>query len=173
MPTRRRNVSTLVLALVLAATATAARAQIPEPTLPDLNQRSGLIGRIVPIEPRLPPDPRRDQWYDTRWGDPPNLRRHWNWYPNGGMYGLPWRANDTQSFTPYFFGSPGRSTLTEDSKPPHPAFRLSRMVFHPFKPVGGYYDQGSYVPIYDLDPLVPGPGPWPWPWYRRLTNWGG
>ena len=31
-----------------------------------------MVGRYVPINPHLPPDPKRDQWYDTRWGDPPN-----------------------------------------------------------------------------------------------------
>ena len=27
---------------------------------------------------------------------------------------------------------------------------------------------GSYVPIYDLDPIAPGPGPYPYPFY---FNW--
>jgi hypothetical protein len=35
-----------------------------------------------------------------------------------------------------------------------------------------YYDQGSYVPIYDLDPIVPGPGPYPVPWYFRGPDGG-
>ena len=31
-----------------------------------------------------------------------------------------------------------------------------------------YYQMGSYVPIYDLDPISPGPGPYPFPFY---FNW--
>ena len=46
-----------------------ALAQVPQPIIPDTAQRSGLISRFVPINPSLPPDPRRDLWYDTRWGD--------------------------------------------------------------------------------------------------------
>jgi len=175
---RRKTVETLLVAwffttLSLALTPTSARAQLPEPTVPELEKRSGLVGRYVPIDPRLPPDRKRDQWYDTRWGDPPNERRHPNWYFNGGLYGLPWKAECTASVYPYFFGSPGRSTITPDCKPPNSAVRLISTFVHPFKPVGYYYDQGSYAPTYDLDPVVPGPGPWPWRWYRPLTSWGG
>jgi hypothetical protein len=32
-----------------------------------------------------------------------------------------------------------------------------------------YYAMGSYVPIYDFDPIAPGPGPYPYPFY---FNWG-
>lgn len=179
MPTRRRHATlspALVLGLGLAAAvtgATAARAQVPQPKLPQIEQRSGLIQRYMPIESHLPPDPRRDQWYDTRWGDPPNFRKHHNFYPNGGLYGLFWKAKDTQSFYPYFYGAPGQSTITADSRPVPTALRPLSAMVHPFKNVGMYYEQGSYVPIYDLDPVVPGPGPMIWPWYRRLTNWGG
>jgi len=172
MPKRRRTVAPLVLAAVaLGLWAPAARAQVPQPRVPDLVQRSGLVSRFTPIEPHLPPDPRRDQWYDTRWGDPPNLRAHPNFYPNGGLYGLPWKVKDTKSIYPYFYGAPGQNTLSPDLK--RPTFRLASAVFHPFKPVGMYYDQGSYVPVYDLDPVVPGPTAWPWPFYRRLTSAGG
>jgi hypothetical protein len=132
-----------------------------------------LITRFIPIEPHLPPDPKRDEWYDTRFGDPPNLRKHKNWYTNGGLYGLRWPATCTESIYPYFYGAPGASTLTEDCRPGHRLARLPRTIFHPFKPIGMYYDQGSYVPIYDLDPVVPGPGAFPWPWFRRITSAGG
>jgi hypothetical protein len=161
--------SSLVLGLALAP----ARAQIPEPTVPELNKRSGLLTRFVPIDPHLPADRKRDQWYHTRWGDPPNEREHPNWYFNGGLYGLPWRADCTVSYYPFFFGSPGQSTMTPDCKPPHSVTRLISTYAHPFKPVGYYYDQGSLSPVYDLDPVVPGPGPWPWRWFRPLTSWGG
>lgn len=173
MPMPRRNVMTLTLTVALTGMAVSARAQAPQPTIPDLAKRSGLVSRFIPIEPNLPPDPRRDQWYDTRWGDPPNQRAHPNSYHNGGLYGLPWRADCSKSVYPYFYGAPGRSTLTADCKPAHPAFRLSRAIFHPFKPVGMYYDQGSYVPVYDLDPVVPGPGAWPFPFFKKLTAAGG
>ncbi|GAC1468106.1 MAG: hypothetical protein NVSMB9_10430 [Isosphaeraceae bacterium] len=148
-------------------------AQVPQPAIPDLAQRSGLVSRFVPIDPKLPPDPRRDQWYNTRWGDPPNIRQHPNSFKNGGLYGLMWKANCTRSIYPYFYGAPGRDSLTADCRPCHPALRLPRALLHPFKPVGMYYDQGSYVPVYDLDPLVPGPGAWPWPFFPRLTAGGG
>jgi hypothetical protein len=31
---------------------------------------------------------------------------------------------------------------------------------------------GSYVPIYDLDPIVPGPGPYPFPFYFNWDHGG-
>lgn len=145
----------------------------PIPRIANLQERSGLISRFTAIVPHLPPDARRDQWYDTRWGDPPNIRKHKNFYPNGGLYGLPWKAECTASIAPYFYGSPGQSSLGPDCIPHHNLLRLPRSILHPFKPIGMYYDQGSYVPVYDLDPIVPGPGAWPWPYFRRLTNWGG
>jgi hypothetical protein len=180
MPTRRRSVSALALGLScglgllmsLAATGTA-RAQIPQPSVPDTVDRSGLIQRFTSIEPHLPPDHRRDQWYTTRWGDPPNIRKHHNFYTNGGLYGLPWQDKDTASYYPYFYGSPGRNTLTADSRPVRTFWRPLSALAHPFKPVGMYYEQGSFVPVYDLDPVVPGPGAMIFPWYRALTNWGG
>jgi hypothetical protein len=186
MPIRRRNVSplapvpvlALALALALAAALTfsgpAARAQVPEPANADTVKRSGLVGRWIPVTPNLPPDPRRDQWYDTRWGDPPNMtQNHPNYYRNGGLYGIAWKANHTASIYPYFYGSPGRSTINSDVRHVGYLERLPRMLFHPFKPIGMYYDQGSYVPVYDLDPIVPGPTGWPYPFYRRITSAGG
>jgi hypothetical protein len=151
----------------------ASRAQIPQPTVPDLYTRSGLVSRYIPIEPGLPPDPRRDHWYDTRWGDPPNLRKHPNFYQNGGLYGLPWRAAYTRSYYPFFFGSPGQNTLPADFVPQHPVMRTGSALVHPYKPVGMYYDQGSYVPVYDFDPIVPGPGSWPWRFFQKITAVGG
>ena len=146
---------------------------LPQPLIPDLQRRSGLVSRFIPITPNLPPDGRRDQWYDTRWGDPPNIRKHKNLYFNGGLYGLRWKAECTASIAPYFYGAPGQSTLGPDCIPSHRIGRLARNLVHPFKPVGMYYDQGAYVPLYDLDPFVPGPGAWPWPFFRRLTSAGG
>lgn len=177
MPTRRRLVSTglpLIAGLAVAwLGAPAARAQVPQPRVPELEKRSGLIQRFMPIESHMPPDHKRDQWYDTRWGDPPNFRKHHNFYPNGGMYGLIWKVKDTESHYPYFYGAPGQSSITADSRPVPTFFRPLSALVHPFKNVGMYYQQGSYVPIYDLDPVVPGPGPMIWPLFNRQTHWGG
>ncbi len=87
---------------------------VPAPDVTDILQRSGLVMRQTPIIPHLPPDPKRDQWYDSRWGDPPNMTIHPNFYRNGGLYGLPWKATHTQSSYPYFFGAPGDNTLNAD-----------------------------------------------------------
>ena len=165
----------VVLAALAPAAARGQQLGVPQPLIPETTQRDGLITRFTPIEPNLPPDRKRDQWYDTRWGDPPNLRRHPNFYSNGGLYGLPWKVKDTRSYYPYFFGAPGQNTITEDSRPlgRYPAARVVSALVHPFKPVGYYYDQGSYVPLYDLDPLVPGPGPAFFPFFRRITSAGG
>ena len=162
----------LGLFLTLAA-ADAAKAQLPQPRIPDIQKRSGLLSRFVPIEPGLPPDHRRDQWYDTRWGDAPNLRTHPNFYHNGGMYGLRWKVKDSASVYPYFYGSPGQSTITADSRPVGVFWKPLSALVKPFKNVGMYYDQGSYVPVYDLDPVVPGPGPMIWPFYPKITAVGG
>ena len=133
-----------------------------------------MITRMVPIDPHLPPDPKRDQWYDTRWGDPPNVRQTpVRWYPNGGLYGLPWKSDHTASIAPYFFGAPGQNSLHGDENKPGYVARFTRSAFHPFRPVGMYYEQGSYVPVLDFRPFVPGPGGWPWPFYRRITSAGG
>src|SRR4051795_1174410 len=43
--------------------------QLPQPHIPDIQQRSGLLDRFIPIEPHLPHDKDRDDFYTTRWGD--------------------------------------------------------------------------------------------------------
>lgn len=177
MPTRRRNVLLIAragaIALAFAALPAQSRAQVPAPHIADTPQRSGLIGRFVPIESTLPPDKKRDSWYNTRWGDPPNVRAHPKLYFNGGLYGLPWKAKDTRSVYPFFLGSPGQSTITEDTKPSGHLEALTRRFVHPYKPIGMYYEQGSYVPVYDPRPLVPGPGAWPFPFFISPTHGGG
>lgn len=153
--------------VALLLTAAPALAQIPQPRVPEIEKRSGLLQRFTEIEPNLPPDRLRDNWYNTRWGNPPNRRKHINCYKNGGLYGLRWKDPATQSVYPYFFGSPGPAVLqAKDHRAPRSLRWISNIV-HPFRPVGEYYDQGTFVPIYDLDPFVPGPGPFPWPWYYR------
>jgi hypothetical protein len=144
----------------------------PQPHLPAVEQRSGLIQRFVPIEPTLPPDKLRDTFYDTRWADHPDTHPN---HPNkldllqGGLYGRFWPVYNTASFYPYFFGSPGNS-LGPGSRPWPRLLRGPQSFLRPFRPIGYYYDQGSLVPIYDPDPLVPGPGanPYFFPFYPKL-----
>jgi hypothetical protein len=143
----------------------------PEPKVPDINQRSGLLTRFMPINPNLPPDPCRDLWYDTRWGDRPHGHRP-NSIKEGGLYGHFWRANCTASIYPYFYGAPGQSSIGPECCPWPKPLRVFQSFLKPFKPVGMYYDQGSYVPVHDLDPLVPGPGPYPIPWYYNGGHGG-
>ena len=130
----------------------------PTPAIPDQNQRSGLITRSTPIVPNLPYDKRRDQYFNTRWANSPVMK-----YPNypctSGLYGLRWGTPCTACFSPYFTGSPGTSTIGPDCA--RPRFRVLTNFVHPFKPVCHYYANGCYVPVYDLDPTVPGPGPFP------------
>ena len=94
MPTTRRVFNPWFAAVFTGALLTTAfdgqfaAAQNPQPNISDTNSRSGLLTRFVPLESTLPPDKKRDQWYQTRWGDAPNLRKHPNWIKNGGLYGL-------------------------------------------------------------------------------------
>jgi hypothetical protein len=161
------------LILGLAAVPTITRAQAPQPLLPDLQQRSGLIQRVAPIEPNLPPDPQRDTWYNIRWADGPPDPYHVNRPLKQGFYGLHWSGKCSATVAPYFFGSEGGSVGPE-CRPGHPMMRLWNGLFHPLRPVGMYYDQGAYVPILDTDPLVPGPGPSPFwfPFYLRTPRGG-
>jgi hypothetical protein len=150
--------------LVVALAGTSARAQLPQPREPDIKKRSGLLTRFIPIEPHLPPDPYRDTFWDTRFGDQPTPPLP-NCIKGGGLYGFFWRAKCTASIYPYFYGSPGENSLGPECRRCWKPLRYAQGLVHPFRPVGMYYDQGSYVPIHDLDPFVPGPGPYPFPWY--------
>jgi hypothetical protein len=125
--------------------------------------------RYVDVPGRLPPDPHRDNFYGTRYADR-GLVKHPDGVLDQGLYGMGWKAKHTQSVFPFFYGNPGRSTLTADSRPTptQRSLRFLQGVLHPFKPVGSYYQEGTYVPIYDFDPGVPGPGPFPYPFY---FNW--
>jgi hypothetical protein len=153
------------LLLGLAAAPTIARGQVPQPEIPDLSKRSGLITRFVPIVPNLPHDKDRDDWYDTRFVDHPRLWKNQNYnIKNSGLYGLDWGGNCTATVYPFFYGTPGGSIGPECRPWPRP-LRFIQGLVHPFRPIGMYYDQGAYVPIYDLDPVVPGPGSYPIPWY--------
>lgn len=127
--------------------------------IPNMDQRSGLLGRYAPVNTTLPHDPDRDDFYDTRYGPwDPNHPNRWG---TGGIYGQRWKAEHTRSVAPYFPGKVGQSTINANSKPPK--HRLISNYLFPWRPVGMYYESGSYVPVYDLDPNVVGPGPFPYP----------
>jgi hypothetical protein len=145
------------------------RAQEAQPAVPDIRQRSGLITRFTSIKSLLPQDPKRDTFWDYRYGDVPTQIGQ-NCMLDGGLYGRPLKADCTACVAPYFWGSPGKSTIGPHCKAPFPASRWLGNAPHPFRPVGMYYDRGCYVPIYDLDPWVPGPGPFPWRFY--CNRWG-
>ncbi len=161
----------LYLALI-ALTSGAARAQVPQPHLPDINERSGLLQRFRMPKTVLPTDPYRDDFYGTRYGDRLQVLDKNNPL-DGGLYGVRLPARDTASVYPFFNGSPGQSTITPGSRPWRPScLRAVQQVVHHRKPVGMYYERGSYVPIYDLDSLAPGPGPDYWPWFFQGSRGG-
>jgi hypothetical protein len=148
-----------------------AHAQPPQPQVPDITQRSGLIQRFAGTPEFLPPDPRRDNFYLTRYGDRGALS-HVNWFRSQGLYGLGWKTPNTESIYPYWYGSPGQSTIDSGSKPWPRPLRFLQGLAHPWRPVGMYYQMGTYVPIYDLDPIAPGPGPYPYPFYFNFDHGG-
>lgn len=155
-----------MVSLAIGLAAGTSHAQVGQPLVPSAEQRSGLFTRHKPtIYPRLPVDEDRDVWYSGQWEDRKPKRGlifPRNSWLNGGLYGNKLPANCTQCKSPFFLGSPGQSTETPDCEPTSKYHRYIKNFFHPFKPVGSYYAGGCYVPIYDLDPWVPGPGPFPW-----------
>ena len=95
--------ASLVLSCTAGAQEPAGRAG--GPVLSQNAQRSGVITRHMPIQPNLPHDPDRDDFYQTRRGDQPVTRP--NWINTSGLYGLPLKGDCTVSFSPYFNGTPG------------------------------------------------------------------
>jgi hypothetical protein len=181
---RRETIQTLrqailglaTLASMLIGGSTAALAQVvPQPIIPDIEERSGLLQRFEignRFKTNLPKDPYRDNYYIYRFGDHGKLLDTNTWW-DGGLYGVKLPARDTEAVYPFFYGSPGKSTITPDSKPLRPScLRAVQQLFHQRKPVGMYYDRGSYVPIYDLDAFAPGPGPDYWPWFFQGSRGG-
>ena len=148
-----------------------ARSGPPKPYIPDITERSGLLMRFASTPEMLPPDPNRDFFYNTRYADNGRVK-HPNWVCTQGLYGLGWKTPDTQSVYPYFYGVPGQSTVDSGSRPWFRPLRFFQGLAHPFRPVGSYYAMGSYVPIYDLDPIAPGPGPYPYPFYFNWLHGG-
>ena len=171
MPRRFMRSIRLGLGLALLLGGGAARAQVPLPRVPVGAGRSGLISRFVPIVPHLPPDDDRDNFYGTRWGDEPPGERI-NSRKDGGLYGRTYKSRCTSCYYPYFHGSPGRGPLGPDCEPCPKVFRAVTNIVHPFRPVCHYYAGGCYVPVYDLDPLIPGPGPSPWPFFCKGATGG-
>ena len=148
-----------------------ARAQAPQPFVPDITERSGLLMRFAATPELLPADKHRDKFYNTRYADKGPVKCP-NWYATQGLYGLGWKTPATESVYPFFYGMPGQSTVDSSSRPWWRPLRFFQGLAHPFRPVGMYYQMGSYVPIYDLDPVVPGPGPYPYPAYCNLLHGG-
>jgi hypothetical protein len=169
---RRTLVPLAALALLVAGLGPSpARAQVDGPAVPEVRERSGLFTRIVPIRPHLPPDKDRDLFYNSKWM--PRHRSNWghwiNSWKDGGMYGQPLAAGCTTCRAPYFRGSPGAPTVDAACEPFGHGARVFGNIIHPFRPVDSYYSGGCYVPVYDLDPLVPGPGWFPW-WVPDFAN---
>jgi hypothetical protein len=151
--------------------ASPAWAQPPVPQLPDTTQRSGLLMRFADTPRFLPPDPRRDNFYLTRYADKGPVS-HVNWFKSQGLYGLGWKTPCTQSVYPYWYGAPGQNTVDSSCTPWWRPLQFFQGLAHPWRPVGMYYQMGTYVPIYDLDPIAPGPGPYPYPFYFNWVHGG-
>ena len=171
---RRALFGLAALASAFLGASAPARAQIPEPRVADINERSGLLQRfnVYNFKTNLPKDPYRDTFYGTRFGNH-GKSLDTNTYYDGGLYGVRLPARDTASVYPFFYGSPGQSTISPESKSWRPScLRAVQQLTHQRKPVGMYYDRGSYVPIYDLDSFTPGPGPDYWPWFFQGSRGG-
>ena len=145
--------------------------QPPQPFVPDTAERSGLLMRFAEAPTFLPPDPHRDFFYNTRYADS-GLVSHPNWFKTQGLYGLAMKTPDTQSVYPFFYGMPGQGSIDSSSRPWWRPARFFQGLAQPWRPVGMYYNFGSYVPIYDLDPIAPGPGPYPFPFYFNWLHGG-
>jgi hypothetical protein len=145
--------------------------QPPRPFVPETTERSGLLMRYAGTPEVLPPDPNRDFFYNTRYADS-GLVKHPNWFKTQGLYGLGMKTPDTQSVYPFFYGMPGQGTIDSSSRPWWRPARFFQGLAQPWRPVGMYYSYGSYVPIYDLDPIAPGPGPYPYPFYFNWLHGG-
>jgi hypothetical protein len=160
-----------IAGLLVSLAGASAWAQPPQPYVPEVTERSGLVMRFASSPELLPPDPNRDTFYHTRYADH-GLVTHPNWPHTQGMYGLGLKTPDTQSIYPYYYGMPGQNTIDSSSRPWWRPLRFFQGLAHPFRPVGMYYAYGTYVPIYDLDPIAIGPGPYPYPFYFNWLHGG-
>ncbi len=101
------------------------RAQVPEARVPDIHKRSGLLERFElydKYKTKLPEDPYRDNFYGFRYGNRGKILDT-NTYYDGGLYGVRLPARDTASVYPFFYGAPGKSTITAESKSWRPSKR--------------------------------------------------
>jgi hypothetical protein len=94
----------------------AAWGQPPAPFVPDATERSGLLMRFAGTPEFLPPDPYRDNFYNTRYADR-GLVTHPNWLGTQGLYGLGMKTPDTKSVYPFFYGMPGQNSIDASSRP--------------------------------------------------------
>ena len=174
-PAPRAKSGWILLATVAAILSANAPAKAQGPHIPNMAKRSGLISRFAPtMRTNLPQDLDRDNFYGTRYGDnfvPPGR----NSLFNGGLYGQRLDPGCTTCTTPNFYGAPGTPRANCPNCQPHYRTQLGRFgqgMLHQFKPVGSYYQQGCTVPIYDLDPIVPGPGYDLWPFFHNGHSGG-
>ena len=170
---RRRRPRVMPLAcwvlagLLLVVLDSTARAQYPPANIPDLRERSGLVmrfaGRAGAAAARSPAR-QLLQHPVCRPGADQASRRHQG--PGALRPGL--EGGLHRERLPLLLRQPGHWQGDRDCLPWHRSLRFFQGETHPFRPVGMYYSMGSYVPIYDLDPIAPGPGPYPYPFY---FNW--
>ncbi len=150
-------------------------AQAPVPYVPEVTQRSGLVQRFAgtPEVPAAGPPPRQLLQHPVRRqrDDQPHQL-----VPQPGTLrpGLE-DARAPRASIRTCTGRPARARSTQSSRPWWRPLRFFQGLAHPWRPVGMYYQMGTYVPIYDLDPIAPGPGPYPYPFYfnwvpRRLSR---
>ena len=121
----------------------------------------------------LPPDPYRDFFYNTRYADSGPVPLHPNWFKTQGLLRA-WAENarHAEHLSILLRGMPGQNTVDSSSRPWWRPARFFQGLAQPWRPVGMYYSYGSYVPIYDLDPIAPGPGPYPYPFYFNWLHGG-
>ena len=123
----------------------------PSRTSPNIRQRSGLLDRFDPIEPHLPHDKDRDNFYITRWGDKDKVHRPNN-IKNGGLYGRFWKAECTACASPSSSGEvPARARSARIAGGSTSPRAWSGTWFHPFRPVC-MHSCGSWPPRARLRP---------------------
>ena len=79
------------------------RRSIRPANIPDLKERSGLMMRFAGRTEILPPDPLRDNFYNTRYADR-GLIKHPDGIKDQGLYGLGWKTACTESVYPFLHG---------------------------------------------------------------------
>ena len=129
--------------------------------MPDINERSGLIQRfnVYNFKSNLPKDPYRDNYYGTRFGNYGKVHDT-NTYYDGGLYGVRLPGRDTASVYPFFYGSPGRSTITPESKSWRPGcLGALQQLTHQRKPVGMYTTEAVTSRSTTSIPSPPDPAP--------------